>query len=67
MLPLSILVVALSAAAVWFVGLPALEAPPPKRSCEVVFLETGSTKCVERPTRATLVAKKTRPAARPKR
>jgi hypothetical protein len=46
-LPLLILVIGLATATVWFVALPALEKPPAERSCEVVFLRSGSIKCVE--------------------
>lgn len=49
-LPLLILVVALAAATIWFVGLPALDRTPTRaRSCEVVVLKTGLTKCVRNP------------------
>jgi hypothetical protein len=65
-LPLLMLVAGLAAATVWFVGLPALEEPPPGRSCEVYVLRSGATKCVPKPgTRA--VAKKPKPARRAKR
>lgn len=49
-LPLLLLVVALAAATVWFVALPALDRTPAReRSCEVVVLKTGLTKCVRDP------------------
>lgn len=45
-----LLVAALAVATIWFVALPVLEKPaPPARSCEVVVLETGATKCVKDP------------------
>jgi hypothetical protein len=50
--PLLILVVALAAATVWFVALPALQDAPAARSCEVVILESGSPACVPEPARA---------------
>ena len=37
--PLMILVLGLAVATMWFVVLPALEQPPPGRTCEVVFLQ----------------------------
>lgn len=47
LLPLLLLCVALAAAAVWFVAVPALqESPRAARSCEVIVLSSGSTKCV---------------------
>jgi hypothetical protein len=48
-LPLLLMVIGLSAAAVWFVALPALEEPPPGRTCEVYVLRSGATKCVPKP------------------
>ena len=51
-LPLLILVVALAVATVWYVGLPALDAKPAAgRSCEVIVLRSGATKCVREPSR----------------
>lgn len=51
-LPLLLLVVALAAATVWFVALPALDrSSQPARSCEVVVLRSGTTKCVRDPRR----------------
>ena len=44
-----ILVIGLAVATMWFVVLPALEEPPPVRTCEVVFLEGGTTSCIEPP------------------
>lgn len=49
---LLLLVLALAAATVWFVALPALEEQPAGRSCEVVVLESGSPACVREPARA---------------
>lgn len=68
-LPLLLLVAALVAATIWFVVLPALDRqPPPERSCEVVFLKSGSTACVSDPThgRAASHKAKAKPVARPK-
>jgi hypothetical protein len=49
-LPLLVLVVALAAATVWYVALPALDTrPSARRSCEVVFLASGKTRCVPNP------------------
>lgn len=50
-LPLLMLVIALAAAAVWYVALPAFDKPAAKRTCEVVVLKSGSTACVREPTR----------------
>ncbi|MCZ7588470.1 MAG: hypothetical protein M5U27_06340 [Gaiella sp.] len=50
---LLLLVVALAAATVWFVALPALaRSSSPARSCEVVVLRSGTTKCVRDPGQA---------------
>jgi hypothetical protein len=57
------MVLGLAIATIWFVALPALETPPPGRTCEVVFRKDGTTKCVEKPTGT---AKKHKPS-RPKR
>jgi hypothetical protein len=68
LVPLLLLVVALAAATVWLAVLPALRETPVTRSCEVVFLPSGKTTCVEASTigpRA-VVAKSKHPA-RPKR
>lgn len=51
-LPLVILVLGLAAATIWFVALPALDKQPAGRTCEVVVLKSGSTACVDDPTRA---------------
>lgn len=56
-LPLLLLVIGLAAASVWYVALPAFEPEPAKRSCEVIVLESGSTKCVSRPIRTSQVAR----------
>ena len=46
-LPLLLLVGVLAAATVWFVALPAFAKPVrAERSCEVMVLESGTTKCV---------------------
>jgi hypothetical protein len=47
--PLMILVLGLAVATMWFVVLPTLEKPPPGRTCEVVFLTNGKTRCIEPP------------------
>ena len=65
LIPLLFLVLALAAAAVWFVGLPALEKAPPQRSCEVVVLKSGSPACVREPARLGKAPHAT--SARPKR
>ena len=62
-LPLLILVIGLLGATVWFVALPALEEPPPGRSCEVYVLRSGATKCVPKPGSRAMAKK---PAARAK-
>src|SRR5262245_34853446 len=50
-LPLLLLLVGLAAATVWFVALPAVAQPArAERSCEVIVLKTGTTKCVHNPT-----------------
>jgi hypothetical protein len=47
LLPLLLLCVALAAAAVWYVALPAFQKTPgATRSCEVIVLSSGTTKCV---------------------
>ena len=49
-LPLLLLFVGLAVATVWFVAIPALNrAPHVARSCEVIVLESGTTKCVREP------------------
>ena len=45
--PLVVLVLALAVATMWFVVLPTLEKPLPGRTCEVVFLTNGNTRCIE--------------------
>ncbi len=52
-IPLLALVVGLAGAAVWFVGLPYLEKPATaQRSCEVIVLQSGKTRCVKDPAAA---------------
>ena len=46
--PLLVLVLALAVATMWFVVLPALDKPA-GRTCEVVFLTGGTTRCIEPP------------------
>jgi len=56
-LPLFLLVVALTVATVWFVALPALDrSSQPARACEVVVLQSGTTKCVRDPRRGSQAA-----------
>ena len=51
LLPLLLLFVVLAAASVWFVALPAFAKPVrAERTCEVIVLATGTTKCVRNPT-----------------
>lgn len=58
-LPLLILVVALAAATVWFVALPALHSSArPVRSCEVIVLPSGTIKCVRDPKRGSPAAQR---------
>ena len=45
--PLMILVLGLAVATMWFVVLPALDQPRRGRTCEVVFLKDGTTRCIE--------------------
>jgi hypothetical protein len=53
LLPLLLIFVALSAATVWYVALPAFaKEPQATRTCEVIVLQSGSTKCVRNPVRA---------------
>lgn len=64
-IPLLVLVVVLAVAAAWFVGRPMLErSSQPQRTCEVIVLASGTTKCVQKPASAPAVthAKSTRPA-----
>ena len=50
--PLLLIFVALAAATVWYVGLPAFDKEPQAtRTCEVIVLGSGSTKCVRNPVR----------------
>lgn len=67
-LPLLILVIGLAAAAVWFVALPQLDKPATvQRSCEVIVLKSGKTRCVANPKTGTKAAsKKTQSAKRAK-
>ncbi len=61
LLPLLIIFVALAAATVWFVALPAFDKEPQAtRTCEVIVLQSGSTKCVRNPVRAAHVNSRTR-------
>jgi hypothetical protein len=60
-IPLLIMVLGLAIATIWFVALPALETPPPGRTCEVVFRKDGTTKCVEKPSRTAMKHKPSRP------
>ena len=56
-LPLLLLFVGLAAATVWFVALPVLQSKPhATRACEVIVLESGTTKCVREPTRGSRAA-----------
>jgi hypothetical protein len=56
-LPLLVLFIVFAAATVWFVALPAFHnAPRAERSCEVIVLESGSTKCVREPMRGSRAA-----------
>jgi hypothetical protein len=49
-IPLLIVVLGLAVATLWFVAIPAAtEKPVAKRTCEVVFLKSGKTKCVKSP------------------
>jgi hypothetical protein len=57
-LALLILVVGLAVATIWFVALPAFGKPLAKRSCEVVVLESGATRCVADPTSASRAVQK---------
>ena len=67
-LPLLILVIGLAAAAVWFVALPQLDKPATvQRSCEVIVLKSGKTRCVTNPkTGSKAAAKKAQAAKRAK-
>ena len=62
-LPLLALVVGLAAAATWFVGVPHLtKAEPVSRTCEVIVLKTGKTKCVANPRAGSKAAPQSKPA-----
>lgn len=51
LLPLLLLFVALAAATVWFVAVPAFAKPvAAQQTCEVIVLKSGATKCVKDPT-----------------
>ena len=55
---LAVLVTTLSAAALWFVLLPAIcEKPPTLQTCEVVLLANGTTRCANGETLANVVNK----------
>jgi hypothetical protein len=64
--PLLIMVLGLAIATIWFVALPMLDEPVhAKRTCEVIVLESGSTRCVTNPKTGTkAVHQKPRPAKR---
>ena len=65
-LPLLALVIGLAGAAIWFVGLPQLDkSAPVQRSCEVIVLQSGKTRCVKNP--AAAKAQKAEQAARAKK
>jgi hypothetical protein len=50
---LFLIVIGLGVVTMWYAVLPALHtAPTAQRSCEVVVLASGATKCVATPTRA---------------
>jgi hypothetical protein len=52
LIPILLLFVGLAVATVWFVALPALTKPArAERTCEVIVLKSGTTKCVREPTR----------------
>jgi hypothetical protein len=52
LIPILLLFIGLAVATVWFVALPALDRPArAERSCEVIVLESGTTKCVREPMR----------------
>ena len=52
LLPLLLLFVGLAVATVWYVALPAFAKPARvERSCEVVVMKSGTTKCVLDPAR----------------
>lgn len=56
-IPLLILVILLTVATAWFVGRPMLEnRSQPQRTCEVIVLKSGTTRCVHEPARASRAA-----------
>ena len=65
--PLLIIVLGLAVASVWFVALPMLDQPArAERSCEVIVLESGKTRCVNNPkTRAKAAHTKAAKRAKP--
>ena len=66
-LPLLILVILLAVAALWFVARPALEnRSQPQRTCEVIVLKSGTTRCVHEPKRARRVAAHAKSTSRAK-
>ena len=66
-LPLLLLVIGLAAAAVWFVALPQLDKPATvQRSCEVIVLKSGKTRCVANPKTGAKAAPKKQSAKRAK-
>jgi hypothetical protein len=68
-LSLLILVIGLAVATVWYVVVPALDKPAvAERTCEVIVLRSGSSKCVPRSTLASRAEpKKPEPARRANR
>jgi len=64
-IPLLIMVLGLTVATIWFVALPMLDQPVhAKRTCEVIVLESGKTRCVTNPRSS---AKAAQPRAKPAR
>ena len=65
-LPLLIMVLGLAIATIWFVALPMLDEPVhAKRTCEVIVLGSGQTRCVTNPKTGTKAAhQKAKPAKR---
>lgn len=56
-IPLLIMVLGLAVATIWFVALPMLDQPVhAKRTCEVIVLESGRTRCVTNPKTGTKAA-----------
>ena len=65
-IPLLIMVLGLAIATIWFVALPMLNPPAQvKRTCEVIVLESGKTRCVSNP-KTKAAHQKTRSAKRVK-